>query len=52
MHEQNNPVGVGKDQIRKYKEPVEELLTSYRFGGKTQSLPEPECSALDRMNNM
>lgn len=40
MHEQNNPVDVGKDQITRYKEPVEELLTSYRFGGKTQSLPE------------
>lgn len=40
MNEQNNPVDVGKDQIAKYKEPVEELFTSYRFGGKTQSLPE------------
>ena len=40
MHEQNNPVDVGKDQIARYKEPVEELFTSYRFGGKTRSLPE------------
>lgn len=40
MNEQNNPVDVGKDQIARYKEPVEDLLTSYRFGGKTHSLPE------------
>ncbi|MCP4113751.1 MAG: AAA family ATPase [Desulfobacteraceae bacterium] len=40
MTEQNNPVDIGKEQTGKYKEPVEQIFTSYRFGGKLRSLPD------------
>lgn len=40
MTEQNNPIDIGREQIEKFKEPVERLFTSYRFGGRQQSLPE------------
>ena len=40
MSEQNNPVDVGKEQIERYKDPVEDIFTAYRFGGKQHSLPE------------
>ena len=40
MNEQNNPVDIGKEQIAEYKDPVEDLLTTFRFSGKQQSLPD------------
>ncbi len=40
MNEQNNPVDVGKEQIEKYKKDVEGIFTTYRYGGKTHSLPQ------------
>ncbi len=40
MNEQNNPVDVGKEHIKKYKDDVEGVFTAYRYGGKTHSLPE------------
>ncbi len=40
MTEQNNPVDIGKEQTEKYKDPVEQIFTSYRFGGKLRSLPD------------
>ena len=40
MTEQNNPVDVGKVQIAKYKEPVEQLFTAFRYRGQQRSLPE------------
>ncbi len=40
MNEQNNPVDVGKEHIVKYKAPVEDVFTAYRFGGKQHSLPD------------
>ena len=40
MTEQNNPVDLGKEELAKYKSPVEQLFTSFRYGGKQHSLPE------------
>ena len=40
MNEQNNPVDLGTKQLTPYKKPIEELLTTYRFGGKQYSLPD------------
>jgi AAA+ superfamily predicted ATPase len=40
MTEQNNPVDLGKEQLAKYKGPVEQLFTTFRYGGKQHSLPE------------
>jgi AAA+ superfamily predicted ATPase len=40
MTEQNNPVDIGKEQLAKHKEPVEQLFTMFRYGGKQYSLPE------------
>lgn len=40
MNEQNNPVDIGKEQIAKYQDEVEDLFTTYRFGGKQRSLPD------------
>lgn len=40
MTEQNNPVDIGAEQIAKYKAPVEQLLTGFRYRGQAHSLPE------------
>ncbi|GAK49750.1 hypothetical protein U14_00974 [Candidatus Moduliflexus flocculans] len=40
MNEQNNPVDIGKDQLAKFKRSIEEILTTFRFGGKQYSLPD------------
>ena len=40
MTEKNNPVDIGKEQIAKHKDPIEQLFTTYRYGGKQHSLPE------------
>ncbi len=40
MTEKNNPVDIGPAQIRSRKDAVEEILTGYRYGGKSRSLPE------------
>lgn len=40
MVEQNNPVDLGKEELAKYKEPVEQLFTMFRYGGKQHSLPD------------
>ncbi len=40
MNEQNNPVDIGKEQLGRFKDDVEDLLTTYRFGGKQYSLPD------------
>lgn len=40
MNEQNNPVDIGKEQLAKFKSSIEEILTTFRFGGKQYSLPD------------
>lgn len=40
MTEQNNPVDIGNEQISKYKDPVEQLITAFRYRGMQHSLPE------------
>ncbi len=40
MTEQNNPVDIGPDQIARYKEPVEQLFTGFRYRGTSHSLPD------------
>ena len=40
MNEQNNPVDIDKELLQKHKNDIEELFTSYRYGGKQHSLPE------------
>lgn len=40
MTEHNNPVDLGKEQLAKYKKPVEELLTAFQYKGKPQALPD------------
>jgi AAA+ superfamily predicted ATPase len=38
--EQNNPVPVGKDEIKPYKEPVEKIFANYNYRGKVRSLAD------------
>ncbi len=40
MNEQNNPVDIGKEQLAKFKRSIEEIVTTFRFGGKQYSLPD------------
>lgn len=40
MNEQNNPVDIGSAQLAKFKRSIEEVLTTFRFGGKQYSLPD------------
>ena len=40
MNEQNNPIDIDKKRLQTYKDEIEELFTTYRYGGKQHSLPE------------
>ena len=40
MTEHNNPVDIDAGRLKQYREPVEALLTAYRYRGQANSLPD------------